>query len=110
MSEAMDASSWTPDIVEIYCTGSFTVHGLVPDRDYTLTELIAMAEEQAEKPKVGQRTDVQKHVDTVIQDLADRKVDQKDRIDLRRSLDKADAPLSGRPAADSAIGRISRGW
>lgn len=52
---------------------------------------------------------VRDHVDGVLRDLANRSVSTQDRGRLRKGLDQADAPQTGRPGADSALGRISRG-
>lgn len=53
-------------------------------------------------------TDVDKHVNDVIDDLSARKVKLADRGRLHDALDKANAPLAGRPAQDQALGRISK--
>lgn len=53
-------------------------------------------------------TDVDKHVNDVIDDLSARKVKLADRGRLDAALQKANAPPTGRPAQDDALGRISR--
>jgi len=47
-------------------------------------------------------------VDETIDALDKRLVGRSDRVRLRGALDKADAPLAGRPGADEAVGRIIR--
>lgn len=47
-------------------------------------------------------------VDIVIDQLDRRLIGGPDRTRLRKSLDKADAPLGGRAGADQAIGRATR--
>lgn len=63
-----------------------------------------MADVEQPKPV----TDVERRVNDVISDLTGRKVSNGDRGRLRKAVDAADAPLTGRAAGDSALGRISR--
>lgn len=48
-------------------------------------------------------------IDAAIDRLGTREVSPPDRGKLRKALDKAEAPPSGRDAANQALGRISRG-
>lgn len=57
----------------------------------------------------GPKAEVSKRVYDVCTDLIGRNVSDADRTTLRKELDKADKPLTGRDAGDAAIlGRASK--
>jgi hypothetical protein len=51
---------------------------------------------------------VSKRVYDMIGDIQTGTIGQRDRGDLRKALDKADAPLTGRAASDGAIRGMTR--
>ncbi len=67
--------------------------------------LITMVSEPSD---VTESSPPQTEVDVVIDQLDRRLIGGPDRSRLRKSLDKADAPLSGRAGQDQAVGKAIR--
>lgn len=63
---------------------------------------------EIERPPRPQNNPVAERVYDVCTDLRKGAVSENDRGTLRRELDKADAPITGRPKADAALDRISK--
>ena len=80
-----------------------TIHHL---RQVMLAHGVQMSDPpQADAPEASPNRSV---VDQTIDALDKRLVGRTDRVRLRGALDKADAPLTGKDAANEAIGRIAR--
>lgn len=54
------------------------------------------------------KSDIERHVDTMIGDLTGRKVPVRERLRLGKALDVANKPEGGRSGMDKALGRAIR--
>ena|ERR1044072_926977 len=102
----MDACEATRRLVEYY-SGSPMTHPTVDSlqkRISILQECLARMSDPPQSDAPAEKT----FIDQTIDALERRVVSSGDRMRLRGSLDKADAPLTGRAGADEALGRITR--
>jgi|tagenome__1003787_1003787.scaffolds.fasta_scaffold20878746_1 hypothetical protein len=76
-------------------------------RRFNLGGDIAQMSDASDRDKAGQGAE-DPVVRSVIEQLDKRVVSSGDRVRLRGSLDKADAPLTGRDGADASLGRAIR--
>lgn len=111
-----DVKPLEPKPTEVESWDIFNAWSAILPGDLRLPAPIAptSAEERGTDP-VGPNDEVHRRVEEVLGDIAAGRVVKPARKALRDAVDKADAPLTGKPAADAGLGRAitrlkGRGW